>query len=132
MKTLAFAIFIAILLIVLLDGCCSKESVRETITTEYDTVYVPIQGRIDTVTLRNDFTGESIRYVVRVDTLLKKVFVNAKPETLKVVTVDTLRLKETVVSQIPFKDKILYALGGMVLMIVFVIVISVIGKFKLI
>jgi len=95
MKSLIPAIIISILL--LFEGCCPSVTTKTEYITKYDTVTVFKDGRIDTVTLRNDFTGENIRYIVRVDTLLKKVFINAKPETLKVIIRDTVTINNTVV-----------------------------------
>ena len=95
MKNWIVAIIISILL--LFEGCCPSVTTKTEYITKYDTVTVFKDGRIDTVTLRNDFTGENIRYIVRVDTLLKKVFINAKPETLKVIIRDTVTINNTVV-----------------------------------
>jgi hypothetical protein len=69
----------------MLVGCCPES--QTIISDRVDTLYVPIYADSDTVLIfRADsaWTGESPKYIVRVDTLIKKVYLYRKPDTVKV------------------------------------------------
>ncbi len=73
-----------LILALLIAGCCSPEMI---IRDRVDTLYIPIGGDTNTVYLTKYDTvwqGETVKYLVRVDTLFKKVFIERKPDTIKV------------------------------------------------
>ena len=73
-------------------GCCT---VQERIITRTDTLTVFRPAEFDTVTITNYDTvwqGETVKYLVRVDTLFKKVFINRKPEKILVPYLDSIAI----------------------------------------
>lgn len=73
------------------NGCCSTP---ETIIRT-DTLTVYQQGSTDTLTMfRTDtvWSAENQKYIVRVDTLIKKVTVWRKPDTVRVAYRDTVTI----------------------------------------
>ena len=96
---------ILILSAILLTSCCPETVTKSETIIKTDTVTVYKQGQTDTVTL-NNWNGESIRYIVKVDTLLKRVFVHSKPETLKVTIRDTVTITNTMTKEKSFTDGI--------------------------
>lgn len=112
MKNTIFFVFI------FLFGCSSKEMTKETITIRTDTLYQALPPKFDTVFIKDNFTGENVRYIVKIDTLWKKIFINAKAETVKVAVTDTMRLVETRTNEVTFKDKVFYAVVGIALFII--------------
>ena len=74
-----------VLLLSLLIGCCPT---KETIVNErIDTLYVPVYADYDSVpVIRIDsiWTGETVKYIVKLDTLIKKVYIYRKADTVTV------------------------------------------------
>ena len=69
----------------ILIGCCPES--QTIITDRTDTLYVPVYADSDTVTLtRIDsvWAGETVKYIIRVDTLIKRVYINRKADTITV------------------------------------------------
>lgn len=82
----------------------------------------------DTVTIhdtRAGYEGESVKYIVRVDTVIKRAYVTAKPETLYVPHIDTVSIISAAEPE-PWYSKVkgtLYAVGFVCLGIAAVIVV---------
>ena len=117
-----------LLLSVLFYGCCCPKEVtteRETLV-RIDTVQVklPAEVQFDTVFVRNG-EGESVKYIVRVDTVTQRVCVKGKERIVQVAQIDTVfREKVTVkVSESWYSN--LWAKVGGVLLIVLLIIIAI-------
>lgn len=90
----------------LLYGCCSpKETIRTVIETDTITVTLPADIVYDTVAIDNG-AGESVRYVVKVDTVYKKVYIKGKEKIIQVPIIDTVRIVEQVPVEKSFFDGI--------------------------
>lgn len=84
------ALVLITLAMLLLSGCTTT---REITQTRIDTLTVYVPGQLDTVTITQHdsvWAGESTKYILRVDTLVKRAYVYAKPETLYVPHIDTV------------------------------------------
>ena len=89
MKKIIFVLFVCG---VLFSSCTTEKIVIEVRT---DTLYVYQLGQTDTVSIfRTDtvWSGENVKYVLRIDTLFRKVFVYRKADTLKIAYPDTVRI----------------------------------------
>ena len=122
-----------VLLLSLLIGCCPT---KETIVNErIDTLYVPVYADTDTVPIiRIDsiWTGETVKYIVKLDTLIKKVYVYRKADTVTVYHTikDTVSVYKEIGDSFTenLKD---YAIGA-VLIILFGGLLIIVTKVKLI
>ena len=122
---LAFAIA---LMIYYFAGCCSPETI---IKDRIDTLYVPVGGEQDTVLINRVDTvwqGETVKYIVRVDTLLRKVFVNRKPDTVRVPYEwrDTVQVYNKIGDS--FKDNLYDYAVGFVICVVLLAVVFIIKR----
>lgn len=76
--------------VVLLSGCTTT---REIIQTRIDTLTVVTPTQYDTVTIHDTaagYEGATVKYILRVDTLYKKVFITRRPDTVRVAYIDTV------------------------------------------
>jgi hypothetical protein len=101
---------------VLIYGCCSEtQLIREVPVYIHDTVTVtlPAETVFDTVYIK-DGSGESIRYIVKTDTVLKTVMIKGKERQIKVPVYDTVYVdipkEENTESFIDKIENILYLL----------------------
>jgi len=81
---------VLVILVMLFSGCTTT---REIIQTRIDTLTVTTPTQYDTVTVTNTiagYEGETVKYILRVDTLYKKVFITRKPDTIRVAYIDTV------------------------------------------
>ena len=122
-----------VLLLSLLIGCCPT---KETIVNErIDTLYVPVYADTDSVPIiRIDsiWTGETVKYIIKLDTLIKKVYVYRKADTVTVYHTikDTVSVYKEIGDSFTenLKD---YAIGA-VLIILFGGLLIIVTKVKLI
>jgi hypothetical protein len=97
-----------LLFMVLLYGCCSeKELIREVPVYIHDTITVklPAETVFDTVYIK-DGSGESIKYIVKTDTILKTVMIKGKERQIKVPVYDTVYVDVPQEKEESFIDKI--------------------------
>ncbi len=76
----------------LLAGCGTTEKI---VVTRTDTLTVFRPAELDTVTIVNYDTvwaGETVKYLIKVDTLVKKVFINRKPEKILIPYLDSISI----------------------------------------
>lgn len=102
-----------------LMGCTTT---REIIQTRIDTLTVVTPTQYDTVTIhdtQSGYEGETVKYILRVDTLVKRAYVTAKPETLYVQHVDTVTVISAAEPEPWYKraNGTLYAVGFLALCI---------------
>ena len=108
----------------ILVGCCPES--HTIIRDRVDTLYVPIYADSDTVLIfRADsaWTGESIKYIVKVDTLIKRVYINRKADTITVFHTirDTVQIvKEVKSDNYSFMDYI-YGIGALLILALFIV-----------
>jgi len=127
-KLILWTSLIGITLLALVCGGCSatpESVIQSTIDNviRYDTIRVtlPQDVRYDTVYLNNG-AGESIKYIVRVDT--HKVFIKSKEKIVYVPVVDTVTVTRTEVKTVESNDffrgvtlmAVLYVIGGVALL----------------
>lgn len=111
--------------------CCPRDAITRVDTiVRVDTVQVmiPAETVFDTVHV-TDGQGESIRYIVKVDTLFKTVFIKGKERIVKVPQIDTLiRIKEVEKYRAPwyesFGNKVLMGLGLVAVIALIVLLIK--------
>ena len=104
----------------MLVGCCPET--QTIITDRTDTLYVPVYADSDTVTLtRIDsvWAGETVKYIVRVDTLIKRVYINRKADTITVFHTirDTVQIVKEVKSDNYSLMDYIYAIGGLLILL---------------
>lgn len=87
-----------IALALLLAGCCPDAVTKTETIIHIDTVQVQIPADVQFDTIRIDNgSGESEKFIVRVDTLYKNVFVKGKERIVYVPQIDTVIRTETTV-----------------------------------
>jgi len=115
------------LIAVLNSGCASPASVVDrTIQNviRVDTLQViKKETKYDTVWITNG-NGESIRYIVKTDTLWKRIMIKSKPDTIYVPITDTVTVTRTEIKTVESDDlstreMFYYAFGlvGMILLV---------------
>lgn len=122
-------LFVIALLAYLFVGCCSTP--QTIINKRVDTLYVPILGTLDTVLItRTDsvWAGESVRYIVKVDTLIKRVYINRKADTVTVYHAypDTVQVFNKTGDS--FKDNLYDYAAGFVIAVIFLGLVIVLSK----
>lgn len=89
--------YLSISLLIFIVGCSCPEQVTKTefiIKNDTLRIIVPQDSLFDTIYV-NNLQGESVKYIVKVDTLWKKVMVKGKTDTIRVIVRDTVTINET-------------------------------------
>jgi len=122
-------LFAVSLSVLIMCGCSAEQVIQRTIDTviHYDTVYVPVPADSSLLTLDSSNTAEDVKYIVKVDTVLRTVFVKGKPRTIRVLQIDTVTVTKTETKieksdDLTFREMFTWAsaLLGLVLLIVLI------------
>jgi hypothetical protein len=119
------------------NGCATPEQVVTRIidtVIRYDTLYIPTPADSSILTLDSNGTGEDTKFIVKVDTVYKTVFVKGKPQIIKVAVTDTVTkyITNNITQEKTFWGEITFAdiLKGGAILFIFGLVIVVINFIK--
>ena len=107
-----------LLIAFLFVGCCSKETITDTkVVIQWDTlkVTIPADTVFTPIVLDSTGFGENDNVSVKVDTVLKTVFVKGKEKIIKVIIRDTVSVTNTetkVVKESSWLSDVKWIIGG--------------------
>lgn len=121
-----FLLIIAFFLLLILTGCGSKEFIKEQ---EITVIPAPIIAELPTADYGSYIQGLQLRDTdtvidVRYYPIEKRIYVMAKPDTIRVIYPDTVKQTITKIQEVSWWEKLGYMFFGCILVIVFIIIIK--------
>ncbi len=113
------------------EGCKTPEAIiQQKIDTiiRYDTIYVNTPVDSSLLVLDGNGFGEDTKFIVKVDTVYRTVYVKGKPQTIKIAVTDTIvrYITNTIKQEKSFFDGV--TLQGVMIFIGVIVAVAFIGN----